>query len=77
MRRWPCGAGDACFFAVAVCAGGRARVEIARRKTAGDVRGKGAMCDRLEERRFEEADGEQSEKGKGAARGDAFHCADC
>ena len=62
MRRWPCGAGDACFFAVAVCAGAGARVEIARRETAGDVRGKGAMCDRLEERRFEEADGEQSAK---------------
>ncbi len=46
-------------------------------ESASDVRGKGAMCDRLEERRFEEADGERSEKGKGAVRGDAFHCADC
>ena len=46
-------------------------------ESAGDVRGKGAMCDRLEGRRFEEADGEQSEKGKGAVRGDALRWADC
>ena len=46
-------------------------------ESAGDVRGKGAMCDRLEGRRFEEADDERSEKGKGAVRGDAFYCAYC
>ena len=31
----------------------------------------------MEGRRFEEADGEQAEKGKGAVRGDALRWADC
>ena len=44
-------------------------------KSTGDVRGKGAMCDRLEGRRFEEANGEQSEKGKGTVREDALRSA--